>query len=121
MIETLALPQEYWGLLEAVVRGTFRDEMPTDPRQSTFRASFDGKRLAGFVHIESLYHVNLIYAAPEYRHTGLVWKMMEDVDRILTGTGHSGIVLTDEPGVARYLKKLGATDRGVWRYLRKDY
>lgn len=121
--DIITLPFESWGLVEPFVRGTFRDGMPTNPDQTTFLTAIDKERLAGFVHIETLFHVNSIYVAEEYRNTGLVWELMRETDAIFREQcqGYSACVLTDEPAVARYLKRMGATDRGVWRYLRKDY
>lgn len=119
-VEIRILTPDEWPLVEPIVTSVFQDALPHSSAQSSFVAGLDGARLAGFVQIEQLFHANCLYVAPEYRRGRVAWQMMKEVARLIP-SGHSVIVLTDEPGVQRLVEKLGMRDAGEWRLLRKDF
>lgn len=109
-----------WSLIAPMMSAEFGNMMPIDPAQAAFLAAFADEKLAGFVHIERLFHAHCLYVAPEYRHTRAAYHMMHGVDARIPA-GHSAIVLTDTEEVEDMLRRMGARDAGAWRLWRKDY
>ncbi len=114
---TILLPEE-WGLVAPIVAAEFGNAMLATPAQATFPAFMDGDRLAGFVHVETLFHFNCVYLAPEYRRPGLALELMRyAIERI--PAGFSGVWLTDRR-VGAIAKNFGARSIGEWTVYRKD-
>lgn len=122
-METRILLPEEWGLVAPIVTGEFENAMPQTPQQATFLAAMDGERLAGFIHIETLFNLNSIYVLPGYRRTRLPWQMMSDIDARLTRMkGFSAIAFPDARSHIKMYRRFGGRELdaslGVWR---KDY
>lgn len=109
-----------WPLVAPLVRGLFRNSMPETPAQGSFLAALDGYCLVGFVHVEQLFHFNCVYVAPPRRGTDLALRLMSDAASRVPA-GHSAFLLSDRPAIGRLAEALGASDRGTWRYWRKDF
>ena len=91
--------------------------MPVKPEQSTFLTALDGEKLAGFVHVEDLLHVNCVYVAPEYRSTRLSWDLMRETARLIPH-GFSALVLAEPTTHTKLLERMGMRLLGnfnVWR------
>lgn len=120
MIETIILPEERWPLVEPVVRGECHNGMPVTAAASTFLTALDGERLAGFIHLEQLFHYNILWVAPDYRRTRLAYRLMREVDSLIPA-GFSTVSFVDKLSVSRMLRRLGGRSLGQCEVLRKDY
>lgn len=116
-MKTLILPPDQWPLVEPIVTGEFGNGMP-GPEQSTFLAKMSNEKLAGFIHIEHLFHFNCVYVAPEHRHSGFALQLIEEAAARIP-RGFSAVWLTDRR-TTQLAKSLGARDLGIWRIFRKD-
>lgn len=118
-IETRMVPPEEWGALKDIAkeRGC---ALPTLPEQAGFLASFDGGALAGVLAVETVFHFPFLWVAPESRGRGTALALARDADALIP-EGHSAVVLADRDSVARVMARLGGTDRGTFRLIRKDY
>ena len=125
-METIILPFEQWPLVEPIVTKEFRDAMPLTPAQSDFVALRDGQSVAGFLHVEHLYHFNSLYIMPEYRNQGLAMRLIRKATSSIPPL-HSGIWLAPadkgdsiESKARRLAIDMGAREVGVYRVFRKD-
>lgn len=115
-IETIMLPPDHWSRLEPVVR-QFGNTMPS-PQDSGFLTALDGEKVAGFIHVESLYHFVCEYIAPGYEGSGLSRRLIQDAASCIP-VGRSGIWLTDRK-VDHIAARVGARHVGNYRVYRKD-
>jgi hypothetical protein len=126
-METLILPFEQWPLVEPVVRGEFRNAMPQTPHQASFLTALDGDRLAGFVHVETVFNLNSVYVAPEYRgagrRSGLLWQLITETDALLTSKcqGFSAIAMPEARSHMKMYKLFGGRSLGLHEVWRKDF
>jgi hypothetical protein len=120
--EARLLTPDEWSLVRPEVEGRFGNSMPTDPTQSSFLATLDGDRLAGFVHIERLVHVNCVFVDEAYRPTRVGWNLMREADAIMQGLpGNSALVLTGKESVGRMCERLGMRLLAAQMIYRKDF
>lgn len=117
-MKTLILPVERWPLVEPIVTGEFGNGMPATPGQATFLAAMEGEKLAGFIHVEHLFHFNCVYAAREYRSRGLALQLIKEAASLIP-PGFSAVWLSDR-NTARMAAALGAREVGQYRVYRKD-
>lgn len=117
-MKTIILPPDQWPLVAPIVTSEFHNAMPQTPEQTTFLTALDGAKLAGFIHVEHLFHFNCVYAAPEYRGSGLALDLIKEAAGLVPA-GFSAVWLTDRKATA-IANELGARDMGVWRIFRKD-
>lgn len=118
MERRILLPEE-WDKVAPIVTGEFNNAMPQTPAQGGFLAALDGERLAGFVHIESLFHLVSTYVFPDYRRTGLGWDLlMEAAAR--TPPGFSVALLTTRTRT-KMAKVVGAHRVGNFNFYRRDF
>ncbi len=119
----IILPPDRWPEIASVVESEFHNRMPV-VGQSVFPALVDGDKLAGFVHIEHLYHFVSCYVVPEYRGQGVGPRLIESAtDRV--PAGHSMIWLRPDLAHEKRLGELlaqryGARDQGLFQVFRKD-
>lgn len=118
------LPFAQWPLVAPIVTGEFNNKMPEHDGRASFVAQFDQERnLAGFVHVETLYHFNCIWTAPQYRESRFGAAdfarrlMSEAVDKI--PEGFSGLWLADR-SVDNLAASMGARRLGEYVVYRKD-
>lgn len=120
---SIVLPFEQWGIIEPIVTGEFGNKMPEHPNRASFITQFADGELAGFVHVETLYHFNCIYLAPRFRESRFGAAdfarrlMSEAVEKI--PEGFSGLWLADRK-VDRIAESLGARRLGDYTVYRKD-
>jgi GNAT superfamily N-acetyltransferase len=114
---SIVLPFAQWPLVAPVV-GEFGNGMPDHPGRATFITALAHERLAGFVHVETVYHFNCVYVAPEFENTGLTMRLIKDAVSCIP-EGFSGIWLTDR-NVDRLAAQIGARNIGTYRAYRKD-
>lgn len=115
-IQTIMLPPERWPLLEPIV-SQFGNRMPT-PADSGFLTALDGEKVAGFIHVESLYHFVSEFITPGYENSGLSKRLIQDAASCIP-IGRSAIWLTDR-NVDRLAARLDWRHVGNYRVYRKD-
>jgi hypothetical protein len=94
-MNTQPLPLDKWPLVEKIVTEVFGNKMPTDPARDTFVALMDGDRVAGFVHVEQIFHFDCVYVDPEYANRSkMAMQLIRDAAHSIP-EGHSGIWLSD--------------------------
>lgn len=114
----LVKPEE-WSLIEGAMKRVFNNDMPVTPDQAVFLGLYDEAKLAGWIHIEHLYHFNCVYIEAQYRQTGLGLRLIKEAtDRI--PAGHSAIWITDRHVANKIAPKLGARNLGNFQVFRKD-
>lgn len=118
-METIVLPFENWSAVESIVREEFCNGMPQRRESDTFIARFDGDKLAGFVHVEHLYHFNSLYVAPEYRGQGIAAGMFLDALGCVP-PGFSAVALIPENKRSTWARYVNARDLGLLHVWRKD-
>src|SRR6185369_266298 len=111
------LPPDRWSLVAPIVQREFGNAMPT-PADSGFLTALDGEKLAGFIHVESLYHFACEYIAPGYEDSGLSRRLIQDAASCIP-IGRSGIWFTDRT-VDHIAARVGARVVGDYRVYRKD-
>lgn len=116
--ETLILPFDEWDRVRPIVEGVFENKMPETPERATFVAAMEGETLAGFLHIESLYHFNCVYVTPEHERSGLSKQLIARASTCIP-EGRSAIWLTDR-NVDHLAAAVGARYVGTYRVYRKD-
>lgn len=119
-MNTLFLPRDKWPLVAPVVAGEFNNEMPTVASQAEFFSALDGERLAGFVHIERLFHFNCVHIEQDYRDqaAGLAMRLIKEAVAAIP-RGYSAVWFADR-NVRKIAAELGARDIGEFRVYRKD-
>lgn len=119
-MHSIVLPPHQWGLVERTFVEEFDNKMPTNPDRATFITLMNSKDWAGFVHVETLYHFNVVYVKPEYGsdRQKLAMKLIHDAAQCIPA-GYSGIWLTDRK-VDRIASLVGARHVGDYRVYRKD-
>jgi hypothetical protein len=119
-MSSLILPFDKWNLVAPIVTGEFGNSMPTNPNRSSFVARLkpDGD-VAGFVHVETLYHFAGAWVAPDLRgNPKEALSLMGDaVGRI--PQGFSGLWLSDGY-YDRIANLMGARLMGEYAVYRKD-
>lgn len=113
---------EDWPLVEPFVTGEFGNAMPDNPNRATFVAAIDGDVLAGFLHVETLFHFNCVKVLPEYENQGLAVRLIEAGIQCIPA-GFAGIWLADrddKDDLRLLARNLGARDVGLYRYYRRD-
>ncbi len=118
-MKTIVLPFADWSLVEPVVTQTFGNAMPASAESDSFIARMDGDRLAGFLHVETLYHFNSLFVTPEYRNAGIGPGLFRDGLECIP-PGFSAIVMADRRDWQHWARYVGARDLGMCRILRKD-
>lgn len=121
--ESKILTPDEWPLVAPIVTGEFGNSMPIDTRQSTFDAVMHGERLAGFIHMEMLFHYNSFWVAPEYRGNLRVPLMLmhSAESRLSQLEGFSAIAMPDAPSQVKMYKRFGGRPLGLKEVWRKDY
>lgn len=119
MMERRILTPEEWNQVAPIVTGEFNNAMPKTSAQGGFLAALDGERLAGFVHIEHLFHLVSTYVAPEYRRTGLGWELLMDA-AARTPPGFSVALLTKRVR-NKMAAVVGAYKVGNFNFYRRDF
>lgn len=108
-----------WPLVAPVVTGEFRNSMPVRGDQSSFLAAFDGESLAGFVHVETLFHINCVFVKPCYRRAGLGLALLAAAaGRVPQGFSAIAIAPRSPELLARFL---GARPLGRQQIFRRDF
>lgn len=114
----LLLPEE-WDIVAPHVAGEFRNSMPATPEQGSFLAEMDGDRLAGFVHVETLFHFAGTWVAPEYRRSRLGLSLLLDA-ALRIPEGFSGVLMTERRNAMRTARLFGAREVGQFHVYRRD-
>lgn len=92
--------------------------MPDHPGRASFITALSQKQLAGFVHVESLFHFNCVYVTPEHEHTGLTMRLIRDATACIP-EGFSALWMTDR-NVGLIARTLGWRHVGTFSVYRKD-
>lgn len=116
-LKTIMLPPAEWPRIEPIVR-EFGNCMPT-PDDSGFLTALDGDKVAGFIHVESLYHFVNVWVDPSYANSGLSRRLIQDAASCIP-IGRSGIWFT-ERNMDQVAAQVGARLVGSnYRVYRKD-
>ncbi|HKS27832.1 MAG TPA: hypothetical protein VJS44_08435 [Pyrinomonadaceae bacterium] len=121
--ESKILTLDEWDLVAPIVRGVFRNAMPTTEAQAVFPAVMHGENLAGFIHLEALFHYNSIWVAPEHRNNPRVaMRLMLDAhERLSQLHGFSAIAMPEAESHIKMYKRFGGRSLGVHEVWRRDY
>lgn len=108
-----------WAEIERDMKADFNNDMPVLRSQACFLGAYDGDELAGWLHIEHLYHFNVVRIKAQYRQTGLALRLIKEaVSRI--PSGHSAIWITPRPVANKIASVVGARNIGTYQVFRKD-
>lgn len=118
MIIDIVKPEE-WSQIEGAMKAVFHNDMPVTPDQAVFVGLYDEGRLAGWVHVEHLYHFNCVYLDVPYRQSGLGLKLIKEAASRIPA-GHSAICIANRGYAVPIARALGARDLGIQRVFRKD-
>jgi hypothetical protein len=120
MRRTILLPREQWSLVEPIVQEDLKGVMPDQAGPVDFLVAMDGKTLAGFIQVETVYHFRSVYVAPEYRNSSLAIKLMKEADSLVP-SGFSAIVMVNKARVGKLLRAFGGRELDTQKVFRKDY
>jgi GNAT superfamily N-acetyltransferase len=109
-----------WMALDPVFEDEFQTCIP-DPKHTGIIGEFDGDTLRGFVTVESVPVVGMLYTYPEYRNKlRIPYHLLDAVEDAVRPTRRSLYAMTENPSVEKFLQRRGAREIPLKIY-RKDY
>jgi hypothetical protein len=109
-----------WMNLDPVFEHEFETCLP-DARHSAIIGEFEGETLQGFVTVESIPVVGMLYTYPEFRNKlRIPYHLLDAVESAVRPTRRSLYALTSNPSVEKFLQRRGAKELPMKVY-RRDY
>ena len=117
-LEIRILDPDEWHSIAEIYEREFDNRMPDNPAQSLFYGVFLENKIVGFAHVETVFHLNAFYLAPETRNNHLASAIFDTLDRRLPP--EIPLIALPDKGLSKLLQSYGFRNLGEMGIYRRD-